>query len=183
METQTRPDPQLSLQPREKVLWESVGGTKRIDGIAWAFSLFWSAVFLLLASVLFTILLEQVGYFGWNALTYLVLAGFFIAATILGMLVRHIYKDLTREIDMNYAITNQRLVVATKSGTSHHSYSGRPFSTLNMQKRGEVDDITLNGIDPKDPDEVVVQLLGVTDGEAAQKLLLKSFMQKTGATS
>lgn len=183
VEKQTKPEPQLSLQPREKVLWESQGGPERFDPIAWGFSLFWSAVFLLLVSVLLSILLEQIGAFGWQALSFLILAGLLIAATILAFLARHIYNDLSKEIEMNYAITNQRLIAALKSRASHSSYSGRPFSKLEVVKRGDVYDLTLTGINANDPDEVVLQLLGVTDGETAEKLLLKSFMQKTGGKS
>jgi hypothetical protein len=176
----TAPEPELSLQPREKVLWESEGGPNRVDPIAWAFSLFWSLVFVLIAAVLFTVFLEQIPRTGFTGMSALILICLFVSLAILAFLARHIYGEATRETKMNYAITNQRLVVATKSGDHHNSFTGRPFSTLELKKRGDAHDITLTGLNADDPDEVVLQLLSVTDGEKAEKLLLKSFMQKAG---
>jgi hypothetical protein len=181
VDTNIQTEEELTLQKGEKALWESEGGPERFDKVAWGFSLFWGLLFVLMAAVLFSVLLEQVERTGWSGTTLVILLGLIASLATLMFLIRHIYRELNREIAMNYAITNQRLVVATRSGSRHTSFTGRPFSALDRKARGDVHDITLKGTNPNDPGEVVVQLLGVKDGEKAEKLLLKSFMQKSGA--
>lgn len=180
VDTKSQPESELALQPREKVLWESGGGPDKFEPIAWTFILFWTLFFIILAGILVSLLLETLSSTnsGWQPL--FIVGGLVIAAMALTFLSKQIYRELNGEKKMNYAITNQRLVAANSSGAHHQSFTGRPFSSLEMSHKGDVHDIILRGVG-MDREEVVVQLTGVKDGAAAEKLLLKSFMQKSGA--
>ncbi|NNC37289.1 MAG: hypothetical protein EX271_08850 [Acidimicrobiales bacterium] len=178
-EVETQTEPELALQPKEKVLWESTGGLKKADKIAWGFLIFWTVFFVVLTGILISLSVETLGSSQIDGQIFYLAAGLVGTMTALYILGKQIINEINRDTEMNYAITNQRLVVANVSGSRHKSFSGRPFSSLEISKKGELSDINLHGI-TLDTDEVVVQLLGVTGGAEAEKLLLKSFMQKSG---
>ena len=180
MNKETQSEPELSLQPKEKVLWESAGGVKGPDTVAWVSLGFWILVFVIFTAILSSLLFESLQMPGISGQSFYLGAGILGSITALLLLGKQVIKEINRETEMNYAITNQRLVVANKSGTHHKSFTGRPFSSLSIQRKSETFDIDLHGI-TADTDEVIVQLLGVKDGPEAEKLLLKSFMQKPGA--
>jgi len=174
----TQTDEELTLQPQEEVLWESDGGPDRFDKIAWGFSLFWTFVFTVLTAILLSLLLEQLSNTGFSGFTVLILAGLLIAGTIVLTLARHMYNDYTRETEMNYAITNQRLIVANRSGANREIFTGRPFSSMQVERNGDEHDLTLCG-NGEDKTEVVVQLLRVKNGAKAEKLILSEFLAET----